>query len=198
MMMMVTITSYRYLKWFQSLSLCPFAVVWAIPRSGSLPNCLVWNVQHVNVRMTSGCRLSPRHRARNLQFHHRGGLLKSRNSKINQLQQTLSMADYDMYVYIYICHICDIEYALAQERYFKRSWVFIMVAAWETSWTRSPTTWVDYANSLGQAFNTFKNIDDEVPRLPDYAQQSSNWAAISNRNGEPKCLVSFARRERKC
>ena len=38
--------------------------------------------------------------------------------------------------------------ALAQERYFKRAWVFIMVAAWETSWTRSPDTWVDYAHGL--------------------------------------------------
>ena len=64
-----------------------------------------------------------------------------------------------------------IAYALAQERYFKRVWVFIMVAAWETTWTSSPDTWVDYANSLGQAFDTFKNIEEEVPRLRNYAQQ---------------------------
>ena len=59
-----------------------------------------------------------------------------------------------------------------------------MVAAWETSWTRSPDTWVDYANSVGQAFNTFKNIDHEVPRLRDYAQQFGRlnempWMAIA-------------------
>ena len=72
---------------------------------------------------------------------------------------------------MYVCHICGIEYALAQKRYFKRAWVFIMVAAWETSWMRSPDTWVDYANSLGQAFDTFKNIEEEVPKLRNYAQQ---------------------------
>ena len=59
-----------------------------------------------------------------------------------------------------------------------------MVAAWETSWTRSPTTWVDYANSLGQAFNTFKNIEEEVPKLRNYAQQFGRlkdmpWMAIA-------------------
>ena len=45
------------------------------------------------------------------------------------------------------------------------------IAAWQTSWKRKPDTWVDYANSLQQAFNTFKNIEHEVPRLQDYAQQ---------------------------
>ena len=59
-----------------------------------------------------------------------------------------------------------------------------MVADWETSWTRSPTTWVDYANSLGQAFDTFKNIEEEVPKLRNYAQQFGRlkdmpWMAIA-------------------
>ena len=86
------------------------------------------------------------------------------------------------------CHflvVAAVSYALAQERYFKRVRVSIMaVAAWETSWTRSPDTWVDYPNSLQQAFNTFKNIEDEVPRLRDYAQQFGRlnempWRAIA-------------------
>ena len=45
--------------------------------------------------------------------------------------------------------------------------------AWETSWTRSPKTWVDYDNSLRSAFETFKIIEDEVPRLREYAQEKS-------------------------
>ena len=59
-----------------------------------------------------------------------------------------------------------------------------MVAAWETTWTSSPDTWVDYANSLGQAFDTFKKIEHEVPRLREYAQQVNKlrdmpWMAIA-------------------
>ena len=77
------------------------------------------------------------------------------------------MTDYYMCTYI-----CGIAYALAQGRYFKQVRVSIMaVAAWETSWTKSSYDWVDYPNSLQHAFNTFKNIEGEVPRLRDYAQQ---------------------------
>ena len=61
-----------------------------------------------------------------------------------------------------------------------------MVAAWETSWTRSPKTWVDYPDSLRNAFETFKIIEDEVPRLREYAQQVESkklrdmpWMAIA-------------------
>ena len=58
------------------------------------------------------------------------------------------------------------------------------VAAWETSWTRTPDTWLDYENSLRQAFDTFKNIEHEVPKLRDYAQQVSKlrdmpWMTIA-------------------
>ena len=60
------------------------------------------------------------------------------------------------------------------------------VAAWETSWTRTPARWVDYPNSLGQAFDTFKKIEHEVPRLQEYAQQVESkklrdmpWMAIA-------------------
>jgi len=60
------------------------------------------------------------------------------------------------------------------------------VAAWETSWTRTPARWVDYPNSLGQAFDTFKKIEHEVPRLREYAQQVESkkvrdmpWMAIA-------------------
>ena len=97
-----------------------------------------------------------------------------------------------------------IAYVVAQERYFKRVnrihlWSscfavgaglcvrgFIMpVAAWETSWTRSPKTWVDYDNSLRSAFETFKIIEDEVPRLREYAQEKSKlkempWMEIAS------------------
>ena len=100
-----------------------------------------------------------------------------------------------------------IAYVLAQERYFKRVnrlnrihlWsscfavgaglcvrVFIMpVAAWETSWTKSPDTWVDLPDSLRQAFETFKIIEDEVPRLREYAQEKSKlkempWMEIAS------------------
>ena len=45
------------------------------------------------------------------------------------------------------------------------------VAAWETSWTRTLDTWVDYENSLRQVFDTFKNIEHEVLKFRDYAQQ---------------------------
>ena len=88
-------------------------------------------------------------------------------------------------LYIYVCRICGIPHALAQECYFKRVWVSIMaVAAWKTSWIRSLDAWVDYASSLRQAFNTFKNIEHEVPRLRDYAQQFGRlnempWMAIA-------------------
>ena len=60
------------------------------------------------------------------------------------------------------------------------------VAAWETSWTRTPARWVDYPNSLGRAFDTFKKIELEVPRLQEYAQQVESkklrdmpWMAIA-------------------
>ena len=59
------------------------------------------------------------------------------------------------------------------------------VAAWETSWTRSPDTWVDSPDSLRHAFDIFKIIEDEVPRLREYAQEKSKlkempWMEIAS------------------
>ena len=45
------------------------------------------------------------------------------------------------------------------------------VPAWETTWTQEPRGWVDYANSLAIAFNTFKDIQTEVPKLGRYEEQ---------------------------
>ena len=45
------------------------------------------------------------------------------------------------------------------------------VPAWETSWTKEPREWFDYANSLAIAFNTFKDIQTEVPKLGRYEEQ---------------------------
>ena len=57
--------------------------------------------------------------------------------------------------------------------------VFIMpVAAWETRWERTPDTWVDWGDSLHQALRTFKIIEDEVPRLREYAQKVSKLNQI--------------------
>ena len=58
------------------------------------------------------------------------------------------------------------------------------VAAWKTSWEKTPDTWVDDANSLQQAFDTFEIIKDEVPRLQKFAQECSRlnqmpWRAIA-------------------
>ena len=60
------------------------------------------------------------------------------------------------------------------------------VAAWETSWKKTPARWVDYPNSLVRAFDTFKKIEHEVPRLREYAQQVESkklrdmpWMAIA-------------------
>ena len=63
---------------------------------------------------------------------------------------------------MYVCYICGIEYALAQKRYCKRAWVFIMVAAWETSWTRSPDTWA-LPEQLGRYTVGFQQRN--LPRL---------------------------------
>ena len=43
------------------------------------------------------------------------------------------------------------------------------VEPWRTSWTREPAHWVDSPDSLRKAFATFKDIEDEVPRLREYA-----------------------------
>ena len=52
------------------------------------------------------------------------------------------------------------------------------VAAWETRWERTPDTWVDWGDSLHQALRTFKIIEDEVPRLREYAQKVSKLNQI--------------------
>ena len=52
------------------------------------------------------------------------------------------------------------------------------VAAWETRWERTPDTWVDWGDSLHQALRTFKIIEDEVPRLQEYAQKVSKLNQI--------------------
>jgi hypothetical protein len=46
-----------------------------------------------------------------------------------------------------------------------------MVPAWKTSWSRNPKEWVCWPNSLQQAFKTFKEIEREVPKLQEYANQ---------------------------
>ena len=48
-----------------------------------------------------------------------------------------------------------------------------MVPAWETQWQKSPKDWVDYANSLHKAMKTFHDIINEVPKLQEYAKNSS-------------------------
>ena len=61
---------------------------------------------------------------------------------------------------------------MAQERCFKRVCVSIMpVEPWDTRWTRKPADWVDSRDSLRKAFATFKEIEDEVPILQEYAKQ---------------------------
>ena len=110
---------------------------------------------------------------------------------------------YVVYVAIFICFrsMSGIAYALAQERYFKRVWVSIMpVAAWQTSWTKTPAKWVDYPDSLQQAFATFKIIEHEVPKLQEYAQQFTQlkdvpWMEIAREiadgvNRRDACLES--------
>ena len=45
--------------------------------------------------------------------------------------------------------------------------------AWETQWQKSPTDWVDYANSLHKVMKTFHDIINEVPKLQEYAKKYS-------------------------
>ena len=54
---------------------------------------------------------------------------------------------------------------------FPQAWVSKMVTPWHTNWANTPKCWVDYPDSLREAFDTFRDIQSEVPKLKNNARQ---------------------------
>ena len=53
-----------------------------------------------------------------------------------------------------------------------------LVPAWKTSWSRQPNDWWDHADSLREAFETFRIIESEVPKLQEYARRHSQLKSM--------------------